>query len=284
LEIGIGLPSAVPGVDGKSLTEFARRADDRGFSTLGTVDRIVYSNYEPLAVLGAAAAVTQRIKLATTILISTYRPNAALLAKEAATLDHLSGGRFVLGARKDDYTGSGLSTKGRGKALDGQLEEIRKVWGGEERGFAGAIGPQPISGPKLLVGGGVDASFERVAKFGDGWIMGGGTSEAFAEASAKVDAAWERAGRDGKPRKAALAYFSLGPDADANTRASVADYYAWLGEYGNQIAASVANSAEMAQGYAKAYADVGCDELIFFPASKDPDQVDLLADAVNPAG
>ena len=287
MEIGIGLPNAVPGVDGKSLTEFARRADARGFSSLGTIDRIVFPNYEPLAALGAAAAVTERIRLATTVLITPYRPNTALLAKEVATLDHMSGGRFVfgvgIGAREDDYTASGLSMKGRGKIIDSQLEEIRKIWDGDERGFAGAIGPKPIS-PVVLVGGGVEASFERAAKYGDGWIAGGGTAEAFAEASAKAHAAWQRAGRDGKPRTAALAYFSLGPDADANTQESVGHYYAWLGEYGDMIADAVANTPEKAQSYVQAYADAGCDELIFFPASKDPDQVDLLADAVNPAG
>jgi alkanesulfonate monooxygenase SsuD/methylene tetrahydromethanopterin reductase-like flavin-dependent oxidoreductase (luciferase family) len=288
LEIAIGLPNAVPGVDGKSLTEFARRADQRGFSSLGTIDRLVFSNYEPLAALGAAAAVTERIRLATTILITPYRPNAALLAKEVATLDHMSGGRFVfgvgIGGREDDYTASGLTMKGRGKIIDHQLEEMRKIWDGEERGFAGAIGPQPIGGPELLVGGGADAAFERAAKYGDGWIMGAGTADVFAEASPKVDAAWQRAGRDGRPRKAALAYFSLGPDADANTAASIKDYYGWLGEYVQMITDAVANTPEKAQGYVKAFADAGCDELFLFPASKDPDQVDLLADAVKPAG
>jgi probable F420-dependent oxidoreductase len=286
LEIGIGLPSAVPGVDGRSLTEFARRADQRGFSSLGSIDRLVFPNYEPLVALAAAAAVTERIRLATTVMITTYRRNAALLAKEVATLDHISGGRFVfgvgIGGREDDYTASGLTTKGRGKMLDHQLEECRKIWGGEERGFAGAIGPKPISGPPVLVGGGADAAFERVAKYGDGWIMGGGPAEAFAEASAKVHAAWERAGRDGKPRTAALAYFSLGPDADANIRASVGEYYGWLGQYGALITDAVATTADRVQEYVKAYANVGCDELILFPASKDPEQVDLLAEAVKP--
>ena len=58
MEIGIGLPNAIPGVEGSDLIEWARRADAAGFSTLGTIDRIVYPNYDPFVAFAAAAAVT----------------------------------------------------------------------------------------------------------------------------------------------------------------------------------------------------------------------------------
>jgi transposase len=61
-------------------------------------------------------------------------------------------------------------------------------------------------------------------------------------------------------------------------------YYAWLGDYAEQIAESVASSEEMVQGYVQAFENAGCDELILFPSSKDPAQVDLLADAVGLGG
>ena len=57
------------------LLEWARRAEARGFSSLGTIDRVVYDNFEPLVALAAAAAVTERVRLATTILIAPYRAN-----------------------------------------------------------------------------------------------------------------------------------------------------------------------------------------------------------------
>ena len=97
MEIGIGLPNAVPGTTGDQLTEWARRADDAGFSTLGTIDRIAYPNLEPLVALGAASAVTERIRLTTSILIAPYRRARVLLAKQAASIQRISGGRMVLG-------------------------------------------------------------------------------------------------------------------------------------------------------------------------------------------
>ena len=286
MEIGIGLPAAVPDVDGKSLVDFARRAEAKGFSSLGTLDRLVYPNYEPLIALAAAAAVTERIRLTPAVLITPYRSNAALLAKQVATIHHLSGGRFVLGVglggREDDYTASGLSLKGRGKVLDRQLAEMHEIWDGAPRGFAGPIGPPVNGGPPILVGGGADAAYERAAKYADGWIMGGGPPEHFAAAVDKLTAAWERTGRDDTPRKAAITYFSLGPNATAQVEAATKHYYAWLGEYADMIAAHVATTPEELQERVQGFEQAGCDELIVFPASKDTEQVDLLAEAVLP--
>ncbi len=76
MDVAIGLPNAVPGTTGGQLVEWARRADARGFSSLGTIDRIVYENYEPLTALAAAAAVTERIGLCTSVLLGPLRVNA----------------------------------------------------------------------------------------------------------------------------------------------------------------------------------------------------------------
>jgi alkanesulfonate monooxygenase SsuD/methylene tetrahydromethanopterin reductase-like flavin-dependent oxidoreductase (luciferase family) len=281
MEIGIGLPNAIQDVDSDSLLEFAKRADARGFSSLGSVDRIAYPNFEPVLSLAAIATVTERIRLATTVLLGPLRPNAVLLAKELATLDNLSGGRFWLGiglgAREDDYGLSGISTKGRGAALDRQLEQIKDVWEGND------VGPKPLrpGGPEIIVGGNADASFDRAARYGRGWIMGAGTPEMFLDSAKKVDEAWERAGRSDKPRKASLAYFSLGPDAQAHAERNIGHYYAWLGDYVAQIVGNTATSPDTVKSYVEGFEQAGCDELVLFPSSKHPEQVDLLADTVG---
>src|SRR3954453_17931540 len=126
MDVAIGLPATIPGVEGDQVLEWARRAEARDFSSLGTIDRVVYRNYEPLLALAAAAAVTERIRLATTVLLAPLRLNAALLAKQAATVDHLSNGRLVLGVavggREDDYEASGADFHTRGKRFDEMLE------------------------------------------------------------------------------------------------------------------------------------------------------------------
>ena len=290
MDIGIGLPNAVPGVDRDSLLEFARRADRRGFSTLGTIDRIVYPNYEPLLALAAAAAVTERIKLATTVLLAPYRPNATLLGKEALTLDDMSGGRLVLGlgigAREDDYEAERHPTKGRGATFERQLEQIEPCLPARDEGSRARSAPRRCGRAGRRCGWAAartPPSSERRST-APGWIAGGGPPEQFAIGRAKVEAAWQRAGRDGKPHTGVLAYFALGPNAQSDIEHSMKRYYAWLGESAEQIAASVASSEEMVQGYVKGFENAGCDELILFPSSKDPAQVDLLADALGLGG
>lgn len=284
MEIGIGLPATIPGIDGKTLVEWARKSEQSGFSSVAAIDRIVYPNYEPLIALAAAAAVTERVRLMTTVLLGPLRANTALLAKQAATIDDLSGGRLVLGialgAREDDYQASGVATKGRGARLDEQLEEMKRIWAGEERGVAGAIGPPRDRAPQVILGGQVAASFERAARYGDGWIMGGGAPDQFKGAVAQLEEAWSRQGRSGEPRKLALAYCALGPNAEKSADAYLHDYYAWLGDYADQIAQSAATSEEMVKGYVASFEESGCDELVLFPCSTDLEQVDLLAAAL----
>lgn len=280
MDLGIGLPNAVPGTSGQQLVEWAKRAEVRGFSSLGTIDRIVYGNYEPLVALAAAAAVTDRIGLSTSVLLGPLRENAASVAKQTLSIHALSGGRMTLGiglgGRDDDYAMAEVAMDTRGATIDEMLSKIREVWEHEQ------VGPDVPDYPRLLIGGAVDATFARTAKYGDGWIAGGAPPEVFAEAGERVKAEWAAAGREGEPYLAGLAYFSLGEGAEANANAYLTDYYAWLGEdTANFIANSAAKDAETVQGYIAAFEAVGCDELILFPSSSDPAQVDLLADAAG---
>jgi alkanesulfonate monooxygenase SsuD/methylene tetrahydromethanopterin reductase-like flavin-dependent oxidoreductase (luciferase family) len=278
MDVAIGLPNAVPTTTGAELIEWARRAEARGFSSLGTIDRVVYPNYEPLVALAAAAAVTEEIGLCTSVLLGPLRVNAALLAKQALSLNALSGGRFTLGiglgGREDDYEISGVDMEGRGKRLDAMLERMREVWSDQRVGFTAH------GAPRVVVGGHADASFARAARSGEGWIAGGSPAAEYGGMVEKLKAAWSEAGREGEPRKMALAYFSLGDDGEANANANLKDYYAWLGEEAaSYIAGSAAKDPETVRQYVDAFAEAGCDELILIPSSSDPDQVDLLAEA-----
>ena len=280
MDVGVALPNAVPGATGDQMTEWARRAEARGFSTLGTIARIVYDNYEPLTALAAAAAVTERIGLSTTVLLAPLRTNAVLLAKQAQSVNALSGGRLTLGvglgAREDDYEVSDVGLRGRGKRLDAMLEEIKATWAG------GEVGPSVGGAPRLVVGGHADAAYARAARFGDGWIAAGSGPDQARDGAAKARAAWGEAGREGEPHIMALAYFSLGERAAEDVRDNLMDYYAWLGgDIARMIGDSAAQDADTVTKYIAAYQDLGCDELVFCPSSADPAQVDLLADAAG---
>jgi alkanesulfonate monooxygenase SsuD/methylene tetrahydromethanopterin reductase-like flavin-dependent oxidoreductase (luciferase family) len=280
MDVAIGLPNAVPGTTGDQLTEWARRAEARGFSSLGTIDRVAYPNIEPLTALAAAAAVTERIGLATTVLLGPLRENPVALAKQVASLHAISGHRMTLGiglgGREDDYAIAGVDTGTRGKDLDAMLERIWEVWKGDE------MGPDTASHPRVLVGGAVEASFKRAARFADGWIGAGAPPDQFAEWRQGFEQAWSEAGRTERPQNAALAYFSLGERAEEDAQAYLTDYYAWLGEdTANFIAGSAAKDAETVKQYLAAFEDAGCQELFLFPSSSDPQQVDLLADAAG---
>jgi alkanesulfonate monooxygenase SsuD/methylene tetrahydromethanopterin reductase-like flavin-dependent oxidoreductase (luciferase family) len=280
MDIGIGLPNAVPGVGRAGIVDWARRAEAAGFSSLGTLDRIAYGNYESFVALAAAAAVTERIRLATDILIAPLRANTALLAKQALTIDHLAGGgRVVLGlapgGRQDDYELSGVDFPQRGRIFDRQLEALGRFWDGE-----GGLGPAPLSErPRVLIGGGADVAYRRAARYGDGWTAGGGGPDAFAAGREKLRDAWRAEGRDGEPRTSALFYFALGDDAEGAARHALGDYYSFLGEYADRIVESAAKDEDTVRGYLAAYKEAGADEVICFPASADPEQVDLLARA-----
>ncbi len=285
MQIGIGLPTTIPGVQGNEVIEWARRADAAGFSSLGTIDRIVYSNYESLVALGIAGAVTERIKLATAIAILPYRQNAALVAKQAATVHHAGGGGLLVGGAggggPDDFEASRVPMEGRGQVIEEMLAEIKRLWAGEERGYAGGVGPDVSSDPPpIILGGQVDAAFRRAAELGDGWIMGGGPPEMFADAREKLRAAFRDAGRSEQPRAMALTYFSLDDDAEEQTRRTIGNYYAFMPQYADMVVAGTAKGEDEVEQRVRAFAEQDCDELIMFPASTDPGQVDKLAAAV----
>lgn len=278
MEVGVGLPTTTPGADGTGILEWARRADQGPFASLGVLDRMVYRSVEPFAALSAAAAVTTRARLVTMVVIGPLR-NTALLAKQAASLDLLSAGRLTLGlaigARTDDYRALGVDPDGRGRRLGEQLAELRELW------EKGEVGPEPVQpgGPPLLAGGLSGEAFARMARCADGYVHGGGPPRAFAAAAARAWAAWRDLERPGRPQLWGQGYFALG---DANAGAAyLRDYYAFTGPFASKVAAGNLSSGRAVKDFVRGYEDAGCDHLVLLPTVSDPAQLDRLADVLG---
>ena len=281
MKVGIGLPAAIPGVRTASLVHWARSAEAHGFDALGVIDRVVYDNHEPLVTLTAAAAVTDRIELVTDVLIAPIRATA-LLAKQAATLDRLSGGRVTLGlglgGRAEDFTALGMFTDGRGRRFDTQLRALRELWSGDR------IGPAPSrpGGPPLLVAGYAPRAIERAARLADGWSMGVGTIQQFREGLAILRRAWAEHQRGGQPRTLAMAYFALGRGGRATARRDLQHYYGWLGpDVASGIADGALTDPDAVGHWLGDYAEAGAEQVLLMPCSPELDQVDLLTEAVS---
>jgi alkanesulfonate monooxygenase SsuD/methylene tetrahydromethanopterin reductase-like flavin-dependent oxidoreductase (luciferase family) len=280
MQVGVGLPNTLAGATGELLRTWAQRADAGPFASLGVFDRLVYDSYEPLITLAMAAGITRRVRLATMIISGPLRNNA-LLAKEAATLDALSGGRLTLGlalgARKEDYDAAGIDYTTRGRRLTEQLAALRASWEDQR------VGPRPAQpdGPELLVGGLNDSAYARAARYADGYVHGGGPPRAFAAAAAKARAAWIDAARPGQPRLWAQGYYALGTEEAQAGAAYLLDYYAFTGPFAERIAAGLLTTPQAIMQFVRGYAEAGCDHLILFPTVARLDQLDRLAEVVG---
>jgi alkanesulfonate monooxygenase SsuD/methylene tetrahydromethanopterin reductase-like flavin-dependent oxidoreductase (luciferase family) len=275
VNVGVGLPSTTPETDGAQVLEWARRADALPFSSVAVLDRVAYASFEPFATLAAAAGATTRVRVATMIAIAPLRATA-LLAKQAASVNALSGGRMTLGlgigARVEDYEVAGVDHRGRGQRFAEQLAYLR---GGidEDR-----VGPAR-EGIELLVGGGSGPAFARMARYADGYAHGGGPPRAFASAAARAQAAWTDLGRPGRPRLWGQGYFALADVERGN--AYLRDYYAFTGPFAERIVAANLTSARAVKDFVRGYEEAGCDELVLFPTVGDVDQLERLAEAVS---
>jgi alkanesulfonate monooxygenase SsuD/methylene tetrahydromethanopterin reductase-like flavin-dependent oxidoreductase (luciferase family) len=278
MDFGIGLPIADPA----RLPDWARAAESAGFRTLALLDRLAFDNPEPLVALSVLAGVTTRIRLQTEVLLGPLRATA-LLAKQVATLDRMSGGRFRLGigvgGRDDDHEAAGTPVGQRGRILDRQLAELRRIWRGEP--YAGTlIGPRPAvpGGTPILIGAFAPAALRRVARYGDGFIC----AAAPARAGALVEPVGEQclaAARAGRPRLVCQVNVAVGT-AETVQRASqaIAAYYRFTGQPG--WGRPLTDAGQIADACA-AYRQLGADDVVLYCYAEDPGQIDLLAAIVH---
>lgn len=288
IRIGIGLPTRVSGVDPQTVLDWAARADAGPFSSLAVIDRVVHEALEPLATLSGVIGVTRRIRLLASVVIAPVR-ETTLLARQSASIDALSGGRFSLGlgvgARPDDYAATGSAFETRGARFDEQLPILRRIWAGEpiDDGI-GPIGPRParLGGPELLIGGYVDAVARRVAAWGDGFMApGGGEAARMRELWALIRQAWAAAGRPGQPRWVAASYFALGPDAEVAARTYVEAWYGHDPARAADRLRAIPTTADAVRQLIERQAGMGVDELILRPCSAEFDQLERLAELVD---
>jgi alkanesulfonate monooxygenase SsuD/methylene tetrahydromethanopterin reductase-like flavin-dependent oxidoreductase (luciferase family) len=289
MKLGLGLPNTMAHETDRALMlEWARLADEAGFHILGTIDKPNYDSWDPLVTLAGVAGVTERIGLATTILLLPPR-NEVLVAKQAAAVDQLSGGRLTLGVaqggREDDYELFGVPFAGRSERFERQVGGIRETWR-DARGSDhdhGVVGPAPVQepGPPIWAGATQPKAVERAARAADGFIFGTAGSQAMTEFAPAVREAFAA---NGKPDAvvAGLAYVGVGNDAQQaldEAAHHVLRYYGQLWtEPGNVIHHGPATKiAEEVAAYAGAI-----DVLILFAEIPRLDQVEQLAEHVLP--
>jgi len=235
MKIGISTFVTDDGIDTVSL---ARAIEERGFDSLviaehtnipasresayplgGDLPQQYYRTLDPFVTLATAAAVTSRIELVTGIALLIQR-DPIITAKEAASIDLISGGRFVFGVgagwNLEEMRNHGTDPKTRGTLLDERIEAIKALWTDEPAEYHGKyvdfdatyLKPKPVQQPHppIFIGGDSDATVKRVIRHNAGWI-----SNPF-----PVDALKKRIDqmRDGAGRDVPLAMFGTPPKPD----------------------------------------------------------------------
>ncbi len=221
MRIGIGAPISGGWATPENLVRVAEEAEDLGYASLWTLQRLlvgvdqdlppVYGSVlDPIAALAFAAARTSRIRLGVAVINLPFVP-PTYLAKQAATLDVLSGGRLDLGLgvgwSPAEFVASGASTARRGPRTVEFVEVLRTLWADDVSEYDGEfytvppsrVLPKPAQrpGPPVLLGGGVPAALHRAGRIADGWVSSSGADlTRIADSIALVRGGAEEAGKD----------------------------------------------------------------------------------------
>ena len=241
MDFGVVFPTTQIGTDPAVIRDFAQTAEGLGYRRLLVYDHVLgavhagrtpplpgpYTEndpfHEPLVLLGFLAACTTTIELEVAVLVLPQRPTA-LVAKQAAEVDVLSGGRMVLavgtGWNYVEYESLGAPFEARGRRLDEQVDVLRQLWRQPVVDFDGefhridraGIAPRPVRGDiPLWFGGGAEAALQRAARSGDGFVFGSASAHTHDRAG-RLRELLAEAGRDPNdfPMETMIDY-SLGP-------------------------------------------------------------------------
>jgi alkanesulfonate monooxygenase SsuD/methylene tetrahydromethanopterin reductase-like flavin-dependent oxidoreductase (luciferase family) len=182
------------------LAEACRRAEAAGAGALWACDHLYWHTpaLECLSTVALSALSTSRVAVGSCVLQLPLRSVHAV-AKQAAALSEISGGRLVLGvgmgARRGEYEAAGVDFDTRATRLDGAIEELRQIWSGAGDGDYRQL-PLPRPAPPIWVGGSSEASLRRAARLGDGWVPLFLSPSEYSSSMERLDKETERAGRD----------------------------------------------------------------------------------------
>ncbi len=286
MRLGVGLPTFLGRPPQASLVvDWARAADEAGFAALGTHDRPSHWTWEPLTALAAASVVTTRIRLMTSVLLLPAREERHV-AKQAAVVDQLSGGRLELGlapgARPQDFDALGGRFEGRGPRFDRQLEALEQAWAAAQPLAIDAPGPPPVQHPHppLWLGGYTDAAIRRALRHGHGYIFGAVGIDAAAERAPEIRRRAREAGRT--IELACLAYVAVGADQRTAEEAErrLLEYYGTLRRPFDELVHR-GDPEQLVESLAP-YRAAGIDLLLLMPSIPELSQLDALARGVLP--
>jgi alkanesulfonate monooxygenase SsuD/methylene tetrahydromethanopterin reductase-like flavin-dependent oxidoreductase (luciferase family) len=289
MRVGVWMPNAMPfGLERGFFLDWVRLADDAGFDTLSTVDRPNYDMWDPLASLAAAAAVTEQIRLATTTLPLPNR-NEVLVAKQAAVIDRLSGGRLTLGvslgSRPDDYQVFGATLEHRVTRFRQQIASLRRVWAEARHSDRehGVLGPPPIQdpGPPIWIGALSERGRQRAVELADGFIFGGAARPS--TIGPAIQSLRPQVAERGKPDFSfnAIAFIAIGGEREfAEAVAHHERYYPVLPVPAEQ--AIHHGPIGRIKDVVAEYAASGLDLLVLMPEVRSLRQLELLSDQVLP--
>jgi probable F420-dependent oxidoreductase len=216
MRLGVSLEPLGPEAAGRDVLRVAREAERLGFDSVLMSEHFLGNGtgaaLDPLVVLSAVAGATEHVRLATSVLVLPYR-HPVLVANQAASLDVLSGGRFVLAAGagwdRREFDALGVPLSERGARTDDHLEAIRVLWSQDPASFQGrftsfrdvSLGARPHTpgGPPIWVGGDSDAALRRALRYADGWHGSGVSVEDLNEVRERLRRIGEEIGRDPGP-------------------------------------------------------------------------------------
>jgi alkanesulfonate monooxygenase SsuD/methylene tetrahydromethanopterin reductase-like flavin-dependent oxidoreductase (luciferase family) len=291
MELSMTMPTMLPHSRAQTIA-WARGVDAGPWASLAVPERITYTSHDWTVDLAAAAALTERVRLWTTIVVLPAHDEVAV-AKSLASVDVLSDGRLTVGVgvggREHDYLAVGAPFTRRWQRMDEQVARMRRVWAGEPP-FDGAapVGPPPVQGAAMPVIAGVmgPKAIARAAHWADGvdgaWTMDGDLDHMI-RSFAQIREAWDAAGRTDAPHLSSSIWYALGDDAEARLKGYAYDYMKIMGEgVGEWAAGAVTCSTPDALRAAVDHArEAGADEFFLVPTTSDPDELARTRDALG---